>query len=89
MKLGIGNLVGDADSEHYNNIDSLAEFIDLEPPTISDYLVCECSCVGIVTISNFLQEFPNATLTDLKKSLNVGVGCGSCVKKYKFLNSLT
>lgn len=75
-----------ADREHFDNIDSLNDFIEPERP-IDDFLVCECSCVSLKSINQFFEEFPNANLEDLKKSLKVGVGCGSCVKNYKFLST--
>lgn len=87
MKLGIGKLVDNEASEHLQNIDSLDDFINRYPDQ-ENFLVCECSCVDYQTISQFLANNPSAGLEDLKKSLKVGVGCGSCVKTYEFLNKL-
>lgn len=75
-----------ADREHFENIDSLSDFIEPEKPE-EDFLVCECSCVSLRSINQFLEQFPTANLEDLKKSLKVGIGCGSCVKNYEFLSS--
>ena len=54
------------------------DFID------DEVLICECMCISAGEIRRFLSEnqLADVDLETLKRELNLGRGCGSCMKRF-------
>lgn len=48
-----------------------------------DELVCQCNCISVEDIKEFLAK-REIDLPDLTKKLGVGSGCGACLKDFSF-----
>ena len=53
-----------------------------ELPPRGDSLICECECVSLKDIRDFASQ-GSYDLDTLKRELNLGAGCASCVRSYE------
>ncbi len=55
---------------------------DVDRPNLaSDALVCECFCVSLGDILEFVRETGETDVGALQRRFHLGTGCGSCLKR--------
>ncbi len=60
---------------------------DISGDLYQSQLFCECFTVSYLDIDYYLEHNKAATLESLQKDLKIGLGCGSCFKHIRDLNS--
>ncbi len=51
------------------------------PSLANDVLVCECFCVSLGDILDFVRETGEADVAELQRRFHLGTGCGGCLRR--------
>ena len=61
---------------------------DISEDLYHESLFCECYVVSFGDLRDYLKESPGCSLLKLQEELEVGHGCGSCLRNIIDLNGL-